>query len=446
MGPGSITNFFSATEQPLNTHHEPIEPGGFATFWVTGVAPIDAPDNLPPSQVDAVVNLRDLDVIIGDVPVTSVLYAGRSAQFPALDQVIVEVAPETPTGCYVPAVIGADGVFSNYVTLAVGTRGETCVDEDNPFSSTLTDGGIVGGFGAVRTEFNVSADLMARFTGAALGGEPLGKGLGAILAHLMKGSDETVNFKTDAVLTKFSESSGNGLAFNPVFSWAPKNVFSAAVVRGITFEDFYGGTMIPFVGSMPGSEIGTIFGRSFEPSQLSEKGGFTSWETWTSNGQGFEHFQEPALFPDVDLFNGPEPDAGDLSAFFSFLLPFVYGGSEPSPFSLATVVPNSSGLRYNWELTDPTVNLVLLWGIAQLSEEDAFAVFCGITDAELGELQAPDHVLRSVGIMPGYDMTVVGGIAAMPPLEEPGFFGFNDGKEGKALSGSVYNVALQYDF
>jgi uncharacterized protein (TIGR03437 family) len=99
MGPGSITNFFSATEQPLNTHHEPIEPGGFATFWVTGVAPIDAPDNLPPAQVDAVVNLRDLDVIIGDVPVTSVLYAGRSAQFPALDQVIVELAPETPTGC-----------------------------------------------------------------------------------------------------------------------------------------------------------------------------------------------------------------------------------------------------------------------------------------------------------------------------------------------------------
>lgn len=168
MGPGSITNFFSATEQPLNTHHEPVEPGGFATFWATGVAPIDAPDNLPPAQVDAVVNLRDLDVIVGDVPVTRVLYAGRSAQFPGLDQVIVELAQETPTGCYVPAVIGADGVFSNFVTLAVGTRGETCVDEDNPFSSTLTGGGIVGGFGAVRTEFNISADLMTQLTGSTL--------------------------------------------------------------------------------------------------------------------------------------------------------------------------------------------------------------------------------------------------------------------------------------
>ena len=450
MGPGSITNFFTAADQPLNTHHEPVAPGGVATFWVTGVGGINAPDNQPPLDVGGVVNLRSLNVIVGDVPVTSVLYAGRSAQFPGLDQVIVELAPTTPTGCYVPAVIGADGVFSNYVTLAVGRKDETCVDEDNPFSGTLTSGGIVGGFGAVRNEFNISADLMAQWTGAALGGEPLGKGLGSVLAHLMKGDDEMVNFQTDAVLTKFSESSGNGLAFNPVFSWAPKNVFSAAVVRGITFEDFFGGEMIPFVGNMPGSEIGTINGRSFPPSSLSEKGGTLRWETWTTNGEGLEHFPQPSLYELVDLFNDPNPEAGEVAAFFSFVLRFLYGGSAPSPFSMASIVPDSSGLHYNWALTDPSVQFVLLWGIAELSEEDAFAIFCGLADADLGELRAPNHVLHSVGIMPAYELpagvSVVGGIAAMPGLEEPGFFNFRNDNEGLALEGSVYNFVIEYDF
>jgi uncharacterized protein (TIGR03437 family) len=445
VGPGSITNFFSAADQPLNTAHATIQPGGIATFWSTGVGGINAPDNLPPLQVDAVVHLRDLNVIVGDVPVTRVLYAGRSAQFPGLDQVIVELDPATPTGCYVPAVIGADGVFSNYVSLAISADGETCGDEANPFSETLTGGGIVGGFGAVRTEFNISPELMAQWTGAALGSETLGKGISSILSHFGKGAGETVTFKTDAVLTKFSEASGNGLDYNPVFSWPPRNTFSAAVVRGITFAGFFGGDMIPFPTNMPGSEIGTIQGRSFPSNKSAAKGSsFLSWDTWTNAGEGLHHFQEPALFRDVDLFNDPNPDAGPVCTFFSFLLDFLYGESEPSPFS--SVIPRfgQTGIRFDWEMADPTVQTVILWGMAQLTEEESFALFCAIVDADLGTFQVPNHVLQSVGMVKGTDMILMGGVAAMPETEEPGFLNFLNDKTGQTRMGSIYNVAFQY--
>ena len=439
IGPGSITNFFSAADQPLNTGHATLQPGGFATFWSTGVGGINAPDNLPPAQVDAVVNLRDVDVIVGDVPVTRVLYAGRSAGFPGLDQVIVELDPATPTGCYVPAVIGSDGAFSNYVSLAVSADGETCVDEANPFSSTLTGGGIVGGFGAVRTEFNISPELMAQWTGAALGSETLG----SVLAYLSKGAGETVTFKTDAILTKFSEASGNGLDYNPAFSWAPKNVFSAAVIRGITFEEFFGGKMIPLAGNMPGSEIGTIQIRSFDKGQPSAKG-FLSTDTWTTNGEGLRHFQEPSLFGLVDLFNESNPDADPVCAFFSFVLNYLYGGSAPSPFSSASFQYGQSGLSFNWQLASPSAETVILWGMAQLTDEQAFALFCAIVDAELGTFDVPPYVLRSVGMTEGRDKIMMGGVAAMSDLEEPGFFNFRDEKQGQVRMGSFYNFASQY--
>ena len=394
---------------------------------------IDGADNVPPAQVDSVVNLRDVDVIVGDMPVTRVLYAGRSAGFPGLDQIIVELDPATPTGCYVPAVIGTAGAFSNYVSLAISADGETCVDEANPFSSTLTGGGIVGGVGAVRTEFNISPELMAQWTGAALGSETLG----SVLAYFSKDAHETVTFKTDAVLTKFSEASGNGLDYNPVFSWAPKNVVSAAVVRGITFEEFFGGKMIPLAGNMPGIEIGTIQIRSFAKGLRAD--------TWTTNGEGLRHFQSPALSELVDFFNDPNPDAGPVCAFFSFALDYLFGGSAPSPFSSVSFQYGQPGLAFNWQMADPTVELVILWGMAQLSEEQAFALFCAIVDAELGTFEVPAYVLQSVGITEGRDKIMMGGVAAMSDLGEPGFLRFQNDKQGQVRMGSVYNFASEYN-
>lgn len=197
--------------------------------------------------------------------------------------------------------------------------------------------------------------------------------------------------------------------------------------------------MIPLAGNMVGSEIGTIQGRSFPKGSS-----FRSWDTWTTNGEGLHHFQEPALFGLVDLFNESNPDAEPVCTFFSFVLDFLYGASEPSPFSSVSFQYGQSGLSFDWQMTDPTAETVILWGMAQLTDEQAFAIFCAIVDAELGTFQVPNHVLRSVGITEGRDKILMGGVAAMSDLEEPGFFNFQNEKQGQVRMGSFYNFASQY--
>ena len=123
FGPAIVQNFVSATEAPTNALTEAAAPGQAEILWGSGLGPITESDaNLPP-----VGNLPvEVEVLVGGISVTP-FYAGRSPQFPAVDQINFFV-PAGIEGCYVPVAVKVDGVVSNYGTMAIASEGTICSD------------------------------------------------------------------------------------------------------------------------------------------------------------------------------------------------------------------------------------------------------------------------------------------------------------------------------
>jgi hypothetical protein len=61
-----------------------------------------------------------------------------------VDQIVAEVPADAPTGCFVPVQVKAGDVWSNVVTMAIDTNGQTCTDAANPTSTLTSTGGKIG--------------------------------------------------------------------------------------------------------------------------------------------------------------------------------------------------------------------------------------------------------------------------------------------------------------
>jgi len=122
-GPAIIQNFVSQSVQPLNGISAAAEPGQIAILWGTGLGPISGNDAVAPPAGNLTSNVQ---VLVGGQSAT-VLYAGRSPQFPGIDQINFQV-PATAEGCYVPIALKVEGAIGNYGTMAVSTGGGTCSD------------------------------------------------------------------------------------------------------------------------------------------------------------------------------------------------------------------------------------------------------------------------------------------------------------------------------
>ncbi len=134
FGPAIVQNFVSATEVPTNALTEAAAPGQAEILWGSGLGPITESDaDLPP-----VGNLPvQVEVLVGGISVTP-FYAGRSPQFPAVDQINFFV-PAGIEGCYVPVAVKVDGVVSNYGTMAVASEGTICSDATSFLATDLQD-------------------------------------------------------------------------------------------------------------------------------------------------------------------------------------------------------------------------------------------------------------------------------------------------------------------
>lgn len=151
QGPGWVFNFIDSGNQPANTNKSTARPGQFATVWGTGLGPVPIPDNVEPfPAAGGDVNVLDLKeeanvkVFVGTAQSPQVFYAGRSAQFPALDQITFQVPENAPTGCWVPVTVETDGVPSPSFKMAIDADGKPCADPLNPFTPILTGGGDLG--------------------------------------------------------------------------------------------------------------------------------------------------------------------------------------------------------------------------------------------------------------------------------------------------------------
>ncbi len=119
IGPGIIQNQ-DATTNALN---KAAHPGEVAVIWGTGLGPISGSDAARPPVGN--LNVK-VEVLVGGTP-AEILYQGRSAEFPGLDQISFEV-PEDVDGCYVPVVVKAAGGISNFTSMAITSSTDTCSD------------------------------------------------------------------------------------------------------------------------------------------------------------------------------------------------------------------------------------------------------------------------------------------------------------------------------
>ena len=118
LGQAIATDLKYQSNSIIRTFH----PGDWGILWGTGLGPIHGDDsNKPP-----VGNLGSPTVHVGTASVTP-YYAGRSADFPGLDQIAFQI-PSRVQGCYVPVAVETNGVVGNSPTIAISTSGQTCSD------------------------------------------------------------------------------------------------------------------------------------------------------------------------------------------------------------------------------------------------------------------------------------------------------------------------------
>jgi uncharacterized protein (TIGR03437 family) len=99
--------------------------GDVLLLFGTGLGPIAGGDNVAPGAVSP--SGIDVKVLVAGQEITPV-YAGRSAEYPALDQInFVLPSSGIPDGCFVPIAVSVNGAVSNYGTLAKATGGRVCI-------------------------------------------------------------------------------------------------------------------------------------------------------------------------------------------------------------------------------------------------------------------------------------------------------------------------------
>lgn len=129
-GPAVIQNANTSTDLRVNTVTESAKPGQLVILWGTGLGAVQGNEAAGPLPGALTV---DTKVYVGGQS-AAVTYAGRSGCCAGVDQIVFTV-PSGIEGCYVPVVVQAGGVVSNFGTMAIAGAGGSCSDP-NGFSAT----------------------------------------------------------------------------------------------------------------------------------------------------------------------------------------------------------------------------------------------------------------------------------------------------------------------
>jgi hypothetical protein len=100
-----------------------VQPGEPIVLYGTGLGAImGVLDDRPPGAARTTV---PVEVIIGG-KVLSPEYAGRSPNYPGLDQINVTAPTDVTGGCYVAVAVRANGRLSNVVSIPLAQTGRSC--------------------------------------------------------------------------------------------------------------------------------------------------------------------------------------------------------------------------------------------------------------------------------------------------------------------------------
>ena len=219
LGPGILQNFVAQDNQPINSPSIPAQPGQVMTLWGTGLGPVAA-DNVAPT---AGTLPTKVEISVGGVPATSILYSGRTPCCSGVDQIVFQVPADAPQGCWVPVSVRTGGsVVSNFVTMAITPDGNAC--DSTPIGTASKIGAFLGT--RVTTREDVGTKSVIDVTG-----------------------DYATAFAYKTPLSNFP--------FNPLFSWSPSGTCTAYAVKG----DLLRGDTLP--GAVPAGATPLNFGPAF---------------------------------------------------------------------------------------------------------------------------------------------------------------------------------------
>ena len=372
FGPAIVQNFVSATEAPTNALTEAAAPGQAEILWGSGLGPITESDaGLPP-----VGNLPgEVEVLVGGISVTP-FYAGRSPQFPAVDQINFFV-PAGIEGCYVPLAVKVDGVVSNYGTMAIASGGTICSD---PTSFSAAD--LQAALG--RGEARIGTIEITRFRGMI---DFPGAGLFDVVA---------------------SEGAGAFNRFSLARLWALNGPRTPAPALG---------TCVAFGMREPeGFEI-VPEDPTRTPALLMQAGGALNLTGPLGTKKLFRGDCCPSLAfyeNELDLLNFPgEDDTPEFVVPGLYTLDNAGGGSQVGPFqaslnfptsltwsnrdSIPDRIPRSEDVTVTWTGGDPDTEFVVILGHS-IAAADVQGSFVCTERVEAGRFTVPSVVLSSLPV------------------------------------------------
>jgi uncharacterized protein (TIGR03437 family) len=154
-----------------------VRPGDAVVLYATGLGAIaGAPDDRAPGVARTT---TPVEVVIGSRTVAPA-YAGRSPNYPGLDQINFIVPADVNAGCYVPVAVRANGRLSNVVSLPVSQASRLC-----PHSAGLSESAAARlDAGGTITLAQVLGERQASETGVV--GEGLGLGIAEVDANSLE--------------------------------------------------------------------------------------------------------------------------------------------------------------------------------------------------------------------------------------------------------------------
>ncbi|HKA00253.1 MAG TPA: hypothetical protein VKE70_27270, partial [Candidatus Solibacter sp.] len=134
---GSLAATYDANNNIITSANS-ANPGQAIVLWGSGVGydPADD-DKLFPQKQNNLTNIP-MQVYVGGIS-ASIAYRGRS-QFPGVDQVVITVPSNSPTGCYVSLSVVSGNIVSNSTTIPIAASGRTCSDANSGLTPDIIAG------------------------------------------------------------------------------------------------------------------------------------------------------------------------------------------------------------------------------------------------------------------------------------------------------------------
>jgi uncharacterized protein (TIGR03437 family) len=359
LGPGTVLNFNSGTDFPVNNGRVSAKPGQLGILYGTGLGAVPYADNIAPTQTN-IADAAQVEVFVGG-KLARIEYAGRVSCCSGLDTVYFNIPNDVPQGCFVPVQVRTKkAVVSNTVTIAIQQNGQPCGDTFNPLSSALRAGGKLGLALPLRT-----AVTQANFHGSV---------------------DE---YTVDEFFGAFRQVPALDAYFDAASALPPLGTCTTY----LTDATFSPGQLLQSIpGTVHGADSSkelTTAGaqRSITPSSL--------WNSLVGGllGKSTEYVGSQPLFWNSGTFAfniGASAAMGPLSAQFASFTPLTWPAND------VTAINRANGLTLHWSGGNSTNEIAFIAGQGEDTASNSRALFICTAPIAAGTFTVPPEILAAL--------------------------------------------------